>query len=1511
MKNTVSAISGMRLLAGLSLAFSCQPAGEGDSGLGETDSAELAFQNRGWSAEYAQVGVKIDGLGVRFAGVGREGAFEVAVAVEPERGECELQPGCLSQTEYRRGDVVEWWTESEDRLQQGWTLESAIGGDGPLALEVEIEGAEVSVSEQQAWLTEDGGRLWSVGGLKAWDARGEELPVWFEESGSGFSVMVDDEGAEYPVVVDPVYAVVGAMLTPPGGESYFGGMVDSAGDLNGDGYADVVALAHSTSTGPGTAYVFAGSATGLDTAPLASYALPYSWGSAMGYAAWDAGDTNADGYDDLVIGEGYYQSMGMGVGRVRVFAGGPSGPAASPTREWIGDVQSGEFGGYVDASGDVNGDGFADVLVGQARSGSGKVHVFYGGAGGASAAADEVLLAPSGTYFGVDVGTADVNGDGFGDVLVGQLGVAPEGAAYVFHGGGAGVSATPNTAILNGGADGHHFANRVVPLGDMNGDGFEEVGVTHWHLQAMFASELWIYEGGAPGLVASPSSVLPSGWSSDIASGDLNADGLSDLVVADRQMTNFAKVSTFHGTPLGVSHSSAPTLTGIPNYSGYALASADVNGDDFDDVVVGSDPAGNGKLLVFFGTDDADGDGVTYDLDCDDFDPGVGIGALRYPDGDGDGYGLSSGAVLDCGQPLSGYATLGGDCNDAQTAIYPTASETIADGIDQDCDLVDSCYMDTDNDNYGTSVVIDGLTLSCAADAGRAPVQGDCKDSASGVNPGATDTVGDSIDQDCDLVDSCYTDTDNDNYGTSVVIDGLTLSCAADAGRAPVQGDCKDSAAGVNPGATETVGDSIDQDCDLVDSCYADADNDNYGTAVILDGLTLSCTTDAGRAPVSGDCNDTSALVYVGATEVTADGIDQDCNGGDICYVNADNDGYRTTAVVASTDLDCTDAGEAKSSVPSGDCNDASNLVYPGAPETAADGIDQDCDLVDSCYTDADNDGFGTSTVVDGLTLSCANDAQRAAVSGDCNDALASAFPAAPETVADGIDQDCDTVDSCYTDADNDGFGTPTIVDGLTLSCANDVAKAAISGDCNDTSNLVYPTATETPADGIDQDCDTVDSCYTDADNDEYGVSTVIDGLTLDCVADLGRTNTLGDCNDGQSSIHPDATEVLYNGVDEDCDGDDGVDNDLDGYGGEAFGGDDCHDEDASVHPGATESIDGVDEDCDGMVDEHTAAYDDDGDGFTENGGDCDDSSASRHPGALEVVNTVDDDCDGLTDEASPADADGDTFTIAEGDCHDQNAAVHPGAAEVVNGLDDNCDGRVDEGTADYDDDGDGFTENGGDCDDADENAWPSAQEMVNALDDNCNGVADEGTTAYDDDSDGQSEEDGDCDDSNQEVYEGAVDVLNGVDDDCDGAADEETDAYDDDGDGLTEEEGDCDDSEAGAFPGAPETGNGLDDDCDGVVDENTAYSDDDGDGFTEAQGDCNDAVGSVNPGVPERCSFSDDLPADENCDGEIDEECAEEPETVPTAHGCASAPETSSLWALALALPWLRRRRG
>lgn len=266
---------------------------------------------------------------------------------------------------------------------------------------------------------------------------------------------------------------------------------------------------------------------------------------------------------------------------------------------------------------------------------------------------------------------------------------------------------------------------------------------------------------------------------------------------------------------------------------------------------------------------------------------------------------------------------------------------------------------------------------------------------------------------------------------------------------------------------------------------------------------------------------------------------------------------------------------------------------------------------------------------------------------------------------------------------------------------------------------------------------------YADSDNDTYGDSND-STQTVSPTPPAGYVVNNTDCDDNNSSVHPGAAE-LCNGIDDDCNGqiDDNIvfstyyaDADGDGFGdpavdssacappvGYVSNNSDCNDANNAIYPGATEVCNGIDDNCDGQIDEgvlSTFYADTDGDGFGDaavttqacsapigyvsNNTDCDDNNNTIYPGATEICgNSIDDDCDGQVDEGCGnntwyADADADTYGdinnfivdnnptppagyVADStDCNDANAAINPGATEICgNGIDDNCNGQIDE----------------------------------------------------------------------------------------------------------------------------------------------------------------------------------------------------------------------------------------
>jgi hypothetical protein len=297
------------------------------------DGAFTAASSPGLTARFAGGGAALttdgDVLSVRTIARGRAGAMDRASPTPPRLGACvpgreDPEGACVQRLEYVDAGWTEWWAGLEDGFQQGWTVHAPPAGDGPLAIDVAFDGATVTVKDGDAWLDTDG-EAWLVSGLAAWDADGAPLEARFERAAGGLRVRVEDAGARYPIEIDPVYTTASAILTGEDEAHFFGRAVSGAGDVDGDGYDDVIVGAFRYGTDIGRAYVFLGSSAGVST--TASATLTGEAASYFGYAVAGAGDVDHDGYDDVVVGAYAFDGL---TGRAYVFLGSPSGVSTTP-----------------------------------------------------------------------------------------------------------------------------------------------------------------------------------------------------------------------------------------------------------------------------------------------------------------------------------------------------------------------------------------------------------------------------------------------------------------------------------------------------------------------------------------------------------------------------------------------------------------------------------------------------------------------------------------------------------------------------------------------------------------------------------------------------------------------------------------------------------------------------------------------------------------------------------------------------------------------------------------------------------------------------------------------------------------------------------------------------------------------------------------------------------------------------------------------------------------------------
>jgi hypothetical protein len=205
----------------------------------------------------------------------------------------------------------------------------------------------------------------------------------------------------------------------------------------------------------------------------------------FGYSVGAAGDVNGDGYGDVIIGASYWDDEEINEGGVWIYLGSSSGVVSAPAWYKHSDQADARFGFSVGSAGDVNGDGYADIVVGtpfwdHGQANEGGAWIYHGSQSGViSAPAWYKQIDQVNAWFGYSVSAAgDVNGDGYSDVIVGapywEDDVTNEGRAWVYHGSANGLETTlawhAESNLLGAG-----MGWSVATAGDVNGDGYSDV----------------------------------------------------------------------------------------------------------------------------------------------------------------------------------------------------------------------------------------------------------------------------------------------------------------------------------------------------------------------------------------------------------------------------------------------------------------------------------------------------------------------------------------------------------------------------------------------------------------------------------------------------------------------------------------------------------------------------------------------------------------------------------------------------------------------------------------------------------------------------------------------------------------------------------------------------------------------------------------------------------------------------------------------------------------------------
>ncbi|MBW2691617.1 MAG: FG-GAP repeat protein [Deltaproteobacteria bacterium] len=577
-----------------------------------------------------------------------------------------------ARVEIKRPGLIEWYENSPAGLEQGVTLMEQPAGEGPLVVELLIRGARASLGEDQVNFATPTGRQLSYAKLVVLDARGRALEAHFElPQPSRLRLVVDDDKAVYPVVIDPLLtATADAQLESDQTNTNLGVSVAAAGDVNDDGYADVIVGAYRYDAGEideGAAFVFLGSADGIvaNGNPLnADAQLESNQGDGwLGWSVAGAGDVNGDGYADVIVGayRYFFPTTVIEVGAAFIYLGSASGIVArgnpsNANTNFLGGRINAWLGYSVAGAGDIDDDGYADVIVGapnydvstirpEVSKRTGAAFIFYGTASGipngSSETADTKLKAPDGsnvklgTFFGWSVaGAGDVDDDGYADVIIGAPFYefptpqgAPkelnEGVAFVYLGSAGGIAdGGPNAADtqLQSNQASAYLGHSVAEAGDVNGDGYSDVivGAVLYDAGEIDEGAAFVFHGGAAGIADGDPSTAATQIESDqetaklgqsvAGAGDINGDGYADVIVGayryDAGENEEGAAFLYLGSASGIVANGNPANADVQLESnqewawlGYSVAGAgDVNDDGVPDVIVGAPSYNAGQI---------------------------------------------------------------------------------------------------------------------------------------------------------------------------------------------------------------------------------------------------------------------------------------------------------------------------------------------------------------------------------------------------------------------------------------------------------------------------------------------------------------------------------------------------------------------------------------------------------------------------------------------------------------------------------------------------------------------------------------------------------------------------------------------------------------------------------------------------------------------------------------------------------------------------------------------------
>jgi len=606
-------------------------------------------------------------VGLRLVGHGREGALEPALPVQPQ--------GRKERVELMRPGLTEWFVNRVDGLEHGFTIEWRPDGDaaGPLVIEMALDtnlALRLTDEGRSVEFREGGGlAVLRYANLAVYDARHATVPANLSLRPGRLRIVIDDSTVAYPLTVDPLLTVPAWTYESDQVNAYFGWSVGGAGDVNGDGIDDVIVGADFFDNGElqeGKVFVFHGSPAGLSAEPDWTQEGNQDFAE-MGNSVAGAGDVNGDGFDDVVIGAAGFDNVEVDEGAIWVYLGSETGLESEAHlhiegHELLSNVGApGKLGASVQTAGDVDGDGFDEIIVSHrnfenVELNEGAAYVFMGSESGLATTPDWSYETNQPNASVSSVGTAgDVNGDGYDDIVVGSAlygnGQTWEGRVLVFYGSPTGlpVPAVPDFTYESDVVDARLGAKCVFTAGDVNADGYDDiiVGAFLYSNSEIKEGAAFVWHGSASGIQGEPDWTFESNQEDAQAGycvstvGDVNGDGYDDVIVGawfyNVLFQKEGRAWVFYGSTSGLSPPNLPdwSVSGLQEEARlgrHVARTGDVNGDGYDDVIVPAAYYDNpeddeGRVRVYHGFcdgDDLDGD-LRCDglLDCDDTDPTI------------------------------------------------------------------------------------------------------------------------------------------------------------------------------------------------------------------------------------------------------------------------------------------------------------------------------------------------------------------------------------------------------------------------------------------------------------------------------------------------------------------------------------------------------------------------------------------------------------------------------------------------------------------------------------------------------------------------------------------------------------------------------------------------------------------------------------------------------------------------------------------------------------------------